>query len=396
MKKIIVAFISIHLFIAPILLRAEEILFPAIKVDDMIITQYEIDQRALFFEVLNFPGNHKKEAKTSLINDRLKMKAANIFDVEVEPGELEKEMAVFANRANLTVEEFAQRLKKSGVDRITWETYMQIPILWLETVSKRFAADLSYSFSEKDLLEVMTSNSEIQLLLTEIIIPVQYGFEQEANKKAEDLRKIKSLEEFSAAAYSHSIAPTKDVGGKIDWQKLSDLPSVVKPLVFGLSIGEVSEPLPIPGGIAIFQLRDLRETRDTKTEVEYVDFIDFKFKNSAKLNSEMISNVFMCEDVYTIKNRAVGSELNRKKVKENSLAKELKNVLSGLDENEFILRKNETETSQLLMVCGRSKNEKMSKKEIRQIHQTISKKRLFSLANSYLEKLHQEARIIFK
>ena len=32
---------------------------PAIQVDDMIITQYEIDQRSLFFELLKFPGNHK-------------------------------------------------------------------------------------------------------------------------------------------------------------------------------------------------------------------------------------------------------------------------------------------------------------------------------------------------
>ena len=41
---------------------------------------------------------------------------------------------------------------------------------------------------------------------------------------------------------------------------LSSLPSVVRPLIAGLSAGEVSEPLPIPGGIAIFQLRDLRES----------------------------------------------------------------------------------------------------------------------------------------
>ena len=363
MTKIIITFISIYLLIITKILYAEEILFPAIKVDDMIITQYEIDQRALFFKVLNFPGNHKKEAKTSLIHDRLKMKAAKIFNVEVTPDKLENEMAIFANRANLTVEEFAQRLKNAGVDRTTWEAYMQVPILWLETVSKRFASDLSYSFSEQDIIKDFPSGSEIQLLLTEIIIPVQPGFEQEAYKKAQDLRKIKSIEEFSDAAHTQSVAPTKNIGGKIDWQKLSDLPSLVKPLVFGLSVGEVSEPLPIPGGIAIFQLRDLREINDTKGDVNYVEFIDFKFKNNAKLNSEVMSSIFMCEDIYTFKNSSVDSELKRKKVKENSLTKELKNILSDLDENEFILRKNETETSQLLMVCGRSKNEKMSKKE---------------------------------
>ena len=55
---------------------------PAIQVDDMIITQYEIDQRLLFFELLKFPGNHKKEAEKSLINDRLKLRAAEKLSVE--------------------------------------------------------------------------------------------------------------------------------------------------------------------------------------------------------------------------------------------------------------------------------------------------------------------------
>ena len=57
-------------------LYAKDIFAPKIQVDDMIITQYEIDQRSLFFELLNFPGNHKKEAEKSLIDDRLKLIAA--------------------------------------------------------------------------------------------------------------------------------------------------------------------------------------------------------------------------------------------------------------------------------------------------------------------------------
>ena len=57
-------------------LYAKDSFAPAIQVDDMIINQYEIDQRSLFFELLKFPGNHKKEAEKSLIDDRLKLRAA--------------------------------------------------------------------------------------------------------------------------------------------------------------------------------------------------------------------------------------------------------------------------------------------------------------------------------
>ena len=63
------------------LLYAKGSFAPAIQVDDMIITQYEIDQRSLFFELLKFPGNHKKEAEKSLIDDRLKLRASEKFSV---------------------------------------------------------------------------------------------------------------------------------------------------------------------------------------------------------------------------------------------------------------------------------------------------------------------------
>jgi len=368
---------------------------PAILVDDIIITQYEIEQRSLFFELLKFPGNHKKEAEKSLIDDRLKLRAAEKLSVEVNPEALNFEMEMFAKRANLTVDQFAKRLKKSGVDRITWENYMQIPILWFETVNRKFASKISSSMQNNNIENKSDSSSEIQVLLTEIIIPVQLGFEDEANQKIERLRKIKTVKKFSEAAFTYSVAPTRDVGGKIKWQNLSDLPSVVKPLIAGLSIGEVSEPLPIAGGLAIFQLRDLRES-NKKITSKFVDYVEFKFKKNSKTNDLIVSDVMICDDLYSFLKSSQKAELKRKNVRENSVSKELRNILTELDQNEFIFQDDDSFTSKLIMVCGRSEKENLSKSDMNEISRSIANKRLLSLANSYLENLRQEARIVFK
>ena len=376
-------------------LHAKDIFAPAIQVNEMIITQYEIDQRSLFFELLKFPGNHKKEAEKSLIDDRLKLKAAEKFNIEANPTALSFEMELFAKRANLTVEQFAKRLKKSGVDRVTWENYMLIPILWFETVNRKFASEMSSSKLIDDTANQSTARSEIQVLLTEIIIPVQLGFEEEANQRIASLRKIKSLESFSEAASTYSVAPTRDVGGKIKWQNMSSLPAVVRPLISGLSIGEVSEPLPISGGLAIFQLRDLRES-NKKPKSSFVEYIEFKFKKNPKINKLIESNVVICDDLYSFLKSTQESELNRKNEKENSLSKELRNTLSELDQNEFVFKDQDDITSKLLMVCGRNETENLSKTDMNEISRSLANKRLLSLANSYLENLRQEARIIFK
>ena len=377
-------------------LYAKDTFSPAIKVDEMIITQYEIDQRELFFELLKFPGNHKKEAKKSLIDDRLKLKASEKLSVQVTPAALNFEMEMFAKRANLTVDQFAKRLKKAGVDKVTWENYMQSPILWFETVNRRFASEISSSMLNKNIENQLTTGTEIQVLLTEIIIPVQVGFEEEANKRIEELRELKSLEKFSEAAFKYSVASTRELGGKIKWQNLSKLPSVVRPLIAGLSKGEVSEPLPIAGGLAIFQLRDLRESGYKKSKSKFVDYVEFKFKKSRKLEKLLISNVMMCDDLYSFLKDAKQAELIRNNVKENSLSKNLKNILSQLDENEFIFQNGDDITSDLVMVCGRSEKENLSKSDTINISRSLANKRLLSLANSYLENLRQEARIVFK
>jgi peptidyl-prolyl cis-trans isomerase SurA len=392
-KTVIPIFVVIIVFAN--FLNAKDTFTPAIQVDEMIITQYEIDQRALFFELLKFPGNHKKEAEKSLIDDRLKFRAAQKSNVEVNPAALIFELEMFAKRANLTIDQFSKRLKKEGVDRITWENYMQIPILWFETINRKFSSKISSSMLSRNIENQSGSTSEIQVLLTEIIIPVQIGFEDEANQKIEDLRKIRSLKKFSEAAFSNSVAPTREVGGKIKWQNLSNLPSVVRPLIAGLSIGEVTEPLPIAGGLAIFQLRDLREG-SRKSRSKFVDYAEFTFKKNTKTKNLIINNVMICDDLYSFLNRIKKADLKRNNVMENSLSKELSNILSELDKNEFIIQENDSTAAKLFMVCGRSEKEKLSTGDINEISRTIANKRLLSLANSYLDNLRQEARIVFK
>jgi peptidyl-prolyl cis-trans isomerase SurA len=104
----------------------------------------------------------------------------------------------------------------------------------------------------------------------------------------------------------------------------------------------------------------------------------------------------MCDDLYGFLKDAKQAELIRKNVKENSLSKNLKNILSQLDKNEFIFQNADDITSDLVMVCGRSEKENLSKSETINISRSLANKRLLSLANSYLENLRQEARIVFK
>ena len=104
----------------------------------------------------------------------------------------------------------------------------------------------------------------------------------------------------------------------------------------------------------------------------------------------------ICDDLYSFLKSSQKAELKRKNVRENSVSKELRNILTELDENEFIFHDNDSSSSKLIMVCGRSEKENLSKSDMNEISRSLANKRLLNLANSYLENLRQEARIVFK
>ena len=67
-----------------------------------------------------------------------------------------------------------------------------------------------------------------------------------------------------------------------------------------------------------------------------------------------------------------------------------------LDQNEFVLKDHDGFTSKLLWFVGATRKKIYQKADINEISRSLANKRLLSLANSYLENLRQEARIVFK
>ena len=93
--KITIGLITIlSIFISSSSIVAKDIFVPAIQVDDMVITKYELSQRTLFFKLLNFPGDHEEQAKETLIEDRLKKRAARNFGIKIDQAALDLEMKI--------------------------------------------------------------------------------------------------------------------------------------------------------------------------------------------------------------------------------------------------------------------------------------------------------------
>ena len=374
--------------------QANFLLAAKIQVNNSVITQFELDQRAKFLGALKFTGNHIELAQTQLIEERLKQSEAQKLNISASDFEIEDALKRFASRANLTLKEFNKELKRLEIYPDTFRSYVETEVIWQKLVNKKFGAQSSVSNLQLQRAKSISKFEDtIQVLLTEIIIPFSKDDRSEKENLANLLKQIKSTEEFSNAAQKYSKAPTATVGGRVKWQNFDRLPGIIKPLILGLSPGQVTEPIMLTKAIALFQLRDIREIKTDRTKLELLDFI--KVKSDLKYLSFVQDNFHNCSDLEAIIGGQTEVTLTRKKLLSDEIPNTLVPVLDNLDQNESEIIVADGQ-SQLVIMCERNNQLNSTAQALEQDKNVLQTNRLKHLARSFLETLKDNARIVIK
>ena len=367
---------------------------PVIQVNGTVITKFEFDQRVKLLSALRFPGDPNQVAKKQLIEERLKQTEAAKLDLAVSESELEDASERFSSRANLSSIEFIAELENIGIYSNTLLSYLETELLWQKVIKKKFSSQSR--ISDRDLQranKLVKFEDTVQVLLTEIIIPFSNQEAREIENIAYQLKNIKSIEEFSNAAKIYSKAPTADLGGRIKWQNFNKLPEIIKPFIFNLSPGEVTEPIRLNTAIALFQLRDIRETKDTNTEDNFLDFITVSTTLANLAYLKNIQNKFYnCSEL----SAAIGNKTDFKLIRSKLFAEELSHSLATViekldpDESEIII---DNEKPKLVRLCERTKTDDLTDEKIENDKNNFQTIRLKYLARSFMETLKDNSRI---
>lgn len=251
---------------------------PRIYVGDRVITQYELDQRALFLRLLRTPGNPDEIARDALIEDRLRMIEAERLGLEVTPEALQGGLEEFASRANLSAEQFIGALGEGGVEPQAFRDFVEAGLVWREVVRAKYLGLVTVSEAEVDReIARGAQATKIRLLLSELVLPMQPGQEDAVLARAIDLQASIGTEGgFASAARRFSASGSAGAGGALDWLPLENLPPALAPLLLALEPGQVSDPVQVPNAVVLFQLRDLEETvgePEGGVLVEYAEYL---------------------------------------------------------------------------------------------------------------------------
>lgn len=389
------------LALAPLPVAAQNLFGPAIKVNDSVITGYELQQRQQMLRVLGSAGNLEKLAREQLIDDRLRAQAAEASGIRPTEEEVLDGMAEFAGRANMDRDQFIAALAAEGVAEQTFRDFVRAGLSWRQLVQARFGARSAISEDEIDrALSRQGTGSSVRVLLSEIIIPMPPEQADEVRALAERIAQITSVGAFSAEAQRYSATATRDAGGRLPWQNLSDLPPPLQPLLLGLAPGEVTDPIPLDGAIALFQLRDIAEGSYSPPKVSAVEYAAYYMAGGRSPETlakarEIAGRVDRCDDLYGIAKGQPPEVLERGTLPVDQLPTDIAIELSKLDPGEVstALTRSGGQTLVFLMMCGRT-GEIAEDVDRGEITIGLRNQRLGALAEGYLAQLRADALIV--
>lgn len=339
-------------------LRAQDNPFaPVLVINDRAITGFEIAQRKLFMQALGGGGDLDKLALDALIEDRLRMQEADRYAVKLDDEKIKAAMTEFAARANLTVDQFLAEIAKAGVAQETFRDFVTAGAIWREFARAKFGPTTKVSEEEIDrAIEAETRKTVLAVGVSELIMPVEPGREAEALAFFQDLRgQIRSEADFSQAVAKYSAAATRDKAGQLPVMPLAQLPGPVAQAVADLAPGQVSAPIPLPGAIALVQLRSKSETRAPIAGVE-VEYGRLRLPATPEGQAEIAriaAGAERCKDVYGLAPTLPEGAYEIVKAPMSAVPADVGLVLNGLDRGE-IAQRVAGGAAELLMLCARA------------------------------------------
>ena len=239
-------------------------------VNDRIITGFDLRQRMLVLMAMTQVqpteeniGAIQQQALNDLIDQHLQAaELAQFEQLKIGDAEIDQEIADMARQAGTTPASYINFLEQGGISIPAFREQMRTEIGWRELVGGRFRdrARVGKSQVEQTMRQMTESATKPQYLIGEIYLEAaRVGGMQEAMNGARQLvQQMIQGAPFMAVARQFSAAPSAARGGDAGWVVQGTVQPALQSVMDTLEAGQLSNPIPVDGGVYILYMRDKR------------------------------------------------------------------------------------------------------------------------------------------
>lgn len=240
--------------------RAQQIV---VIVNGEPITALDIEQRSKLIELSTHKAPPRQEVIDELINEKLKVREAKKFGLDIPTTEVDNAYASMASRMRFTPEQLTQQLAKSGVNAATLKARIKADLAWPQLVRGRYQASLQVG--EKDLLSQMETKGDDAVGYDYTLRPILFimppgspeTFVEGRKREAEALRgRFQGCDEgLNFARALKDVAVREQVV-----RSSADIPPELRKVLDGIEVGKLTAPEVTKFGVEMFAICSKKES----------------------------------------------------------------------------------------------------------------------------------------
>ena len=273
--KIIYFFLLFLVFTFKTLAFENKILF---KVNNEIISTIDLFDETKYLKLIN-PNLQKLEenkifeiSKNSLIREKIKKIELIKYhpNLEVDSKTLNQMIKVFSKRMGIkNQDELNNFFTRNNLEKKDIYEKIKIENMWNSLIVNKFLKDVKINEIQLEK-EINDKKIQHEYRLSEIVF--ESNNTDGLNEKYETITKEIVTNGFSNAAIIFSISGTAKSGGDLGWISESSLNKKIKEEIKQTKVGNITNPILIPGGFLILKIVDKKQSE------KKINFKDVKEK----------------------------------------------------------------------------------------------------------------------
>jgi peptidyl-prolyl cis-trans isomerase SurA len=238
-------------------------------VNGAVITRTDIDHRLALIVLASGGQIPEQELQRlrdqvlrNLVDETLQIQAAEAEEIKVEPSEIDQYFARYAQNFGRTPEQFAAFLRANGSSDASVKRQIHGEIAWTRLQRRQIEPFVSVSEEEVQAIieRLNAARGTPEYKVSEIFLSANPETAAEARANAARIvEQLRGGAPFVAYARQFSEASTAAVGGDLGWVRAEQLPDPLAEAARRLTVGQVSDPIAIPGGFSIIMVEDTRQ-----------------------------------------------------------------------------------------------------------------------------------------
>jgi peptidyl-prolyl cis-trans isomerase SurA len=383
-----------------------------------VITETDVDQRMALIVAAN-GGQISAEEKQllrqqvlrNLVDETLEIQEAASKDIKLEQREIDAYYARWAESFHQTPVQFSAYLRTIGSSDASIKRQIRGEMAWRRVQQQKIDPFINVSNEEVNavIARLNASRGAQEYHVGEIFLSATP--ENAAQVRANMERILQQLHNgasFAAYARQFSEASTAAVGGDLGWVRAEQLPEALSAALPQIPVGQVSNPIAIPGGFSLIAIQDTRkvlvaDARDAVLSLKQVSVAfppgttraqaEPKIQQLTELGRTMGGCGRAEETAATI-----GAEVvSRDDMKARDLPPQLQEVLLNLGVGQATAPFGTIEEGvRFLVLCGRDDPQAASGPSYDQIYTQIVDERINRRAQRYLRDLRRDAVVDYR